>query len=116
MSVVKPTHTVTVDHDNFDCAVVLKVWTPNGAEVTSEIRVAVEDIPEFLRDVGNHVASALSTAARRIEVGHCETCANTGLVNTTKNGNPWSVHCPDCRHKWPSKPFANAPHIGRRDA
>lgn len=113
---VKPTDSVSMEHDNFDCALVIKVWSPDHTGVEREVRIAVEDIPMFLRDTANHAASALSTAARRLEVGHCETCGNTGLVNTTRHGQPWSEHCPDCRHRYPSEPFANAPHIGHRES
>lgn len=113
--ITKPTHKVGVEDDGFDCALVIKRYDHDHHEVDETIRIAVEDIPGFLRDVANHAGNALTTAARRLEVGHCETCANTGLIQTERHGRPWSENCPDCRDRWPSKPFANAPHIGRRN-
>ena len=104
---------VTVDMSGWDAALELSVWDPDDFGKKKVIRIAVEDIPDFLRDVVAHGTRALSTAARRIEVGHCETCGNTGLVDVEKNGRPWSEHCPDCKNRWPSEPFKNAPTIGR---
>lgn len=109
-----PARAISIDHDEFDCAMTLKVWDEGHTDY-SEIRVAVEDIPSFMDSVVRHGGYALSTAARRLEVGHCETCANTGLVDAVgPAGQPTNKECPDCRDRWPAEPFKNAPHIGRR--
>lgn len=105
---------VTVDSSGWDAALELSVWDPDDFGKKKVIRIAVEDIPDFLRDVVAQGTRSMATAARRLEVGHCETCGNTGLVDAEKNGRPWSEHCPDCKSRWPSAAFANAPTIGRR--
>jgi hypothetical protein len=109
---------VSVDHDKFDCALVLKVWDhSDDGGVGKELRIPVEDIPNLMQQIVAHAGYALTTAASRIEVGHCETCGNTGLVDTVgPGGRMTNTYCPDCRDRWPNKPFASAPHIGRRES
>lgn len=108
-------HNITVNDDGFDCALVLSVRLPGDMQSSHEVRIAVEDIPDFMQGVVRHSAYALQTAASRIEIGHCETCANTGLVDTEVNGRKSNEYCPDCRDRKPSQPFKNAPKIGRRE-
>lgn len=105
----------SIEHDGFDSSLVITLWG-EGVEVDRRVRIPVDQIPDFVRQVTSHGMYALSDAARRLEVGHCETCGNTGLVNVEKNGKPWSVNCPDCRDRWPDNPFQNAPQIGRRNS
>lgn len=113
-------HNVTVDHSAWDAALEVSVWSMEDFGSKERVlRIPVEDIPDFVRDVTQHGLRSLSTAARRIEVGHCETCGNTGLVDTEVNGRKSNTHCPDCKDRWPAEPFKSAPTIGRlekRDA
>ena len=110
----KTVDNVSVDYDHFDWSLVIRVWSKDHDQQSSEVRIAVEDIPSFLREVVGQGTYALSSAALRLEVGHCETCGNTGLVDTDRHGRPWTEDCPDCRPRWPNMPFAGAPTIGRR--
>lgn len=111
------TGTVSIDHRLADASLFITVWD-HGRDsrdpVLARISIPVENLPDFLRDVTTHVTYALSTAARRLEVGDCATCRNRGIVDTVKNGHPWTVSCPDCRDRWPTQPFANAPQITPR--
>lgn len=112
--IVKPTQTVTVDDDGFDCALVLKVWDENVLPA-QEVRVAVKDVPAFMADVVRHASYALRNAAERLEVGHCETCGNTRLVpDTGPAGRPTNKRCPDCGPRRPDEPFAGTPTLGHR--
>jgi hypothetical protein len=102
---------VSVDSDVFDCALVVTLRT---GSTRREVRIPVEDILGFMEGVVRHGGYSLSTAASRLEVGHCETCANTGLVTEDVNGRPTNVFCPDCRDRWPAEPFKGAPKIEHR--
>lgn len=117
MSVEREYDNVSIDDDGFDASLVLTSWdhTSDESPVKRVLRIAVEDIPDFMAQVVSRGTHALSTAARRLEVGHCETCANTGLVDVEKHGRKSNDYCPDCRNRWPSQPFKAAPQIGRKN-
>lgn len=103
---------VSVDNSQFDCALELTLRDPETHEADRVVRIPVEDIPDFLAAVARHSGYALTTAARRLEVGDCNTCGNTGLVDAPAPGGRMSnKHCPDCRGEgWPT-PFVNTPQI-----
>lgn len=105
---------VSVDDDLIDASLTLTLWRDAAVGSRQVVRIAVEDIPDLMDAVVRHGVRALSNAAHRIEVGHCETCGNSGLVDVEKNRRTSRVICPDCQHRWPDAPFANAPRIGRR--
>lgn len=105
----------TVDNDGFDCSLTITLRKRGSAETDRLVRIAVEDIPDFISAVTRHGMYALTEAASRLEVGHCETCGNIGLVDGPGPGNrTQQVYCPDCKDRTPSKPFANAPQIARK--
>lgn len=106
---------VGVNNASHDCALELTVWDRDMAGVERTVRIAVEDVTQFMADVVRHGGYALRDAARRLEVGDCRTCNNTGLVDVEKRGRSAAVNCPDCRHRWPAESFANAPQIVPRN-
>lgn len=106
---------LSVQFSEFDCALEVTVWKDGTAIRDRVVRIPVEEIPDFLSSVTANGLAALSVAARRLEVGHCETCGNTGLIHDTRHGQPWSEYCPDCKDRWPDKPFRSAPEIGYRN-
>lgn len=103
---------IGVDDSAWDCALELTL-RDSDHQVERVIRIPVEDVPGFLDQVTRHGVRCMAVAARRLEVGHCETCANIGLVDVEVRGRTTNTECPDCRHRWPAEPFANAPKIGR---
>jgi hypothetical protein len=106
---------VTVDTSHWDAALELTIWAQDHVGKDRVIRIPVEEIPDFMAYVVQHGARALSIAAKRIEVGHCETCGNVGLVDKPGPGGRMSnEYCPDCRGRWPAEPFKSAPTIGRK--
>jgi hypothetical protein len=86
---------VEADSANHD----LRIWwrKPLGHEPSVEARIPVEDVPHFVRQVGNQAMIAIEGAVQAIGYGDCETCKNARLVHVESHGRMTSVECPDCR-------------------
>jgi hypothetical protein len=107
------TRNIGVDHGAADASLVLTVYDDASVQPVARLRIPTEAIPDFIANVARHGTYALRDAAKRLEVGHCETCRNLGLIDVPHpHRGTERVACPDCRHRYPAEPFKNAPKIG----
>ena len=104
---------VSVDHNGATYALQIIEWTGEGHD-RRVLEIPVEEIPNFIRSVVASGTYALADAATALEVGHCESCGNTGLVREKRGERIWTVNCANCRPRYPKKAFQNAPKVGRR--
>lgn len=84
----------------------------SSMDTVVEVRIPVEQIPDFLRQVTSHSMYAVEGAAQAIAYGDCKTCSNVRLVDApAPGGRTQQVYCPDCaipRHE----AFENLPTVG----
>lgn len=104
----------SVQDDSTNHDMLLVFWGSDHRDPAVEVRIPVEHLLGFMRQVANVGGSILSDAISDIAAGECATCRNVGMVNEPRpNGRgPERVHCPDCGPRRPAETILrDAPRV-----